>query len=135
MKRWHWLLIFVVLIVILFLTFRLQEDTWIIDSRGIWVEHGHPSYVPEEVKEQQILLNKTLELYAQKKIEFQQQNISFSSQCLGLVEQGNITYAIDIVHVPRNHDDTLPENQCSDYPSVASHFIEIDKDGNVIRIV
>ena len=57
--------------------------------------------------------------------------MGFSSQCLGVVGG----YAVDIVHVPRTEEDNLPENQCEDYrEGRVSKFIELDKDGNVIRI-
>ncbi len=57
--------------------------------------------------------------------------MNFSSQCIGVC--GN--YAVDIVHVPRNEEDNLQENQCEDYrEGKVSRFIELDKDGNIVRI-
>ncbi|GBE19529.1 hypothetical protein BMS3Abin17_00253 [archaeon BMS3Abin17] len=58
--------------------------------------------------------------------------MEFSSQCLGSVGD----YAVDIVHVPRNDEDNLVENQCEDFRSgKVTHFIELDKEGNIARIV
>lgn len=77
-------------------------------------------------------IEKAKELYNQSL----QTGINFSSQCLGTVYVNNIGYAIDIVHVPRNSQDNLPENQCSEFrEGRVSHFVEIDYKGNIIRIV
>ena len=69
-----------------------------------------------------------LQLYQQKKAE----RMNFSSQCLGTCYD----YAVDIVHVPRNEEDNKIENQCLDYrKGRVKHFIELDKDGSIFRIV
>jgi len=58
--------------------------------------------------------------------------VKFDSQCLGIC--GN--YSVDIVHVPRTEEDNLTENQCTDYASgKTNHFIELDEDGNIVRLV
>lgn len=68
------------------------------------------------------------ELYQQKR----QGGMQFSSQCLGTVGQ----YAVDIVHVPRSEEDNKPENQCQAYrEGKLKHFIELDKNGNIVRVV
>lgn len=60
----------------------------------------------------------------------------FNSQCLGTINVNNLDYVVDIVHVPRTQEDNLPENQCEDYRTgKVQHFIELDKDGNVVRVV
>lgn len=87
---------------------------------------------PKEINREQTtenqIIQKALVLYEQKKAE----GLEFSSQCLGVVDG----YAVDIVHVPRNEEDNRPENQCEDYRSGrVSNFIELDKDGNLVRIV
>ncbi len=59
-------------------------------------------------------------------------DVSFDSQCLGVC--GN--YSVDIVHVPRNAVDDLPENQCREHrENITSGFIELDREGNVVRII
>ena len=61
---------------------------------------------------------------------FSRREVEIDSQCLGTC--GN--YAVDIVHVPRNATDNLVENQCEAYRNgQVSGFIELDKDGNVVR--
>jgi hypothetical protein len=73
-----------------------------------------------------------LKLYNQKKAG----GMEFNSQCLGTIEIDGIGYAVDIVHVPRTQEDNLSENQCEDYRNrKVSHFVELDKDGNVVRVV
>lgn len=73
-----------------------------------------------------------LKLYNQKKSE----GMDFNSQCLGTIEVDKEEYAVDIVHVPRTEEDNKPENQCKAYRSgEAKHFIELDKDGNIVRII
>ena len=101
------------------------EDFWIKDSRGIWIKHGSPSETPDYVLEQQEIINCSLEKFSNFTEEI-------NSQCLGIC--GN--YAVDIVHVPRTSEDNLVENQCEDYRSgKVSNFIELDKEGNIVRIV
>jgi len=82
-------------------------------------------YIFSKIKTNSIL-NCALDLYNNAK----KTGINFSSQCLGTC--GN--YAVDIVHVPRTNEDNLIENQCKDYiDKKVNHFIEIDKDGNIVR--
>jgi len=130
MKKLYWVLIIIVILVVVFIMiFRPGgEDSWIKDEKGVWIKHGIPFDTPDYVLEQQQVINQTLSLYEQKKSE----GIEFSSQCLGVVED----YAVDIVHVPRSEEDDKIENQCEAYRNgEVSHFIELDKDGNVVRIV
>jgi len=62
--------------------------------------------------------------------------MQFSSQCLGIIYSGRVGYAVNIVHVPRNEEDNKPENQCEEYrEGRVKHFIELNKDGEVVRIV
>ncbi len=85
---------------------------------------------PENFEQQ--IIQSALKLYNQAKA----QGINFSSQCLGTIEVQGISYAVDIVHVPRSPIDNLPENQCKEYrEGKVRHFIELDKEGNVVRIV
>lgn len=44
-------------------------------------------------------------------------------------------WVLDIAHNPRSAVDDLPQNQCSAYlEGSARHFVELDLDGNVIRV-
>jgi hypothetical protein len=130
MKKIYWVLIVIVILTVGFtMIFRPGgEDSWIQDERGVWIKHGVPYETPDYVIEQQQIINQTLSLYEQRKSE----EMEFFSQCLGVI--GN--YAVDIVHVPRSSEDNLVENQCEAYRNNGvTHFIELDKDGNIVRIV
>jgi len=121
------LVIGLILIVCLLLLIRGPEDSWIKDSRGVYVKHGAPANTPNYVTEQQDAIACAGNLYQQKKAE----EMQFNSQCLG--KCGN--YAVDIVHVPRNEEDNLQENQCVDYQlGIVTKFIELDKNGEIVRI-
>jgi hypothetical protein len=127
-KNLYWIVGIIILIIIFIAIFRgfSGEDDWIKDSSGAWIKHGNPSNIPSYVLESDTA-QCALNLYQSAST----MNMQFNSQCLGTCEN----YSIDIVHVPRNSDDNLPENQCSDYKNgLTNHFIELDKDGNVIRI-
>jgi len=123
------ILIVLVVVVSVLMVFRFGgEDSWIQDSRGVWIKHGNPSKVPEHVLEQHRLIDASLELYS-KLIE---SRVEINSQCLGVVGD----YAVDIVSVPRSVEDDLAENQCVEFNSgVVGHFIELDRGGQVVRIV
>ena len=132
MKKIYLIIGIILLLVIgwIFIRFVIggSEDDWIKDSRGVWIKHGAPAETPDYVLEQQQIIDQALSLYEQRKSE----GMEFSSQCLGIV--GN--YAVDIVHVPRSGDDNKIENQCEAYRNgEVTHFIELDKAGNIIRIV
>jgi len=132
MKKWLAVVLIVVIalasVLVILRSLNGGEDTWIKDSRGVYVKHGNPSLTPGYVLEQQYMINDSLVLYDEKKT----QGMNFSSQCIGTLDD----YAVDIVHVPRVSDDDLPENQCSDYlEGKVHHFIELDENGEIVRIV
>ena len=132
MKKWLAVVLIVVItlasVLVILRSLNGGEDTWIKDSRGVYVKHGNPSLTPGYVLEQQYLINDSLALYNEKKT----QGMNFSSQCLGTIND----YAVDIVHVPRASEDNLPENQCPDYlEGKVHHFIEFDANGEIVRIV
>jgi len=102
------------------------EDNWIKDSKGVYVPHGHPRSVPDEVKAQHDAIDCALKLYMTQK-----PTSGYNSECLGLCKD----YAVDVVHVPRNADDDKSENQCLAYnEKQVGSFIELDASGNVVRI-
>jgi hypothetical protein len=108
-----------------YIVLRMDEDSWIKNSKGIWIKHGNPSAIPSYVLEQQEAINCALGKFS----SFTEEK---SSQCIGVCGD----YAVDIVHVPRTAEDNLAENQCQDYVSGAvSHFIELDKNGEIVRVV
>jgi hypothetical protein len=52
--------------------------------------------------------------------------------CLGIIMPGWVS---DIAHKPRQALDDQPENQCAAFRSgEAKHFVELDPQGNVIRL-
>lgn len=125
-KAWLIIILVIVLAVILFII-RSPEDDWIKDERGVWVKHGAPLETPNYVEEQQQIIDCALQLYQDEK----DKGIDFSSQCLGTCGD----YAVDIVHIPRDETDNLPANQCEAYrKGEVSHFVELDKEGNIVRL-
>lgn len=45
-------------------------------------------------------------------------------------------WVVDIVHSPREAVDDLPENQCRAYlEGRATHVVELDPSGNVVRVI
>lgn len=124
-----WAIVFISLIVavvIILALLRSPEDDWIKDKKGIWIKHGNPSFSPEEVISQQDAIVCAADLYS----NYPKENIS--SQCLGKCWD----YSVDFVNVPRKEIDDRVENQCEDYRTRRTHyFIELDKDGNIVRAV
>ncbi len=109
----------------LFFILRINEDEWIKDNKGIWIKHGNPAETPDYILEQQEAIN-----CASGKFNNFAEEIN--SQCLGIC--GN--YAVDIVHVPRTEQDDLVENQCAAFKNKeVSHFIELDNEGEIVRII
>jgi hypothetical protein len=126
MKKSYWMsgMVIILLLFLLLVFLRGNEDSWIKDSRGVWIKHGNPSQMPDYVQTQQNIISCALNLY-----NIQNETMVFSSQCLGTCEN----YAVDIVHVPRTDEDNQPENQCEDYRSgKVNHFIELDKEGDIV---
>jgi hypothetical protein len=120
-------LVILAILAIALLVLRSPEDSWIKDEKGVYVEHGNPAGIPIDVAAQQTALNCAYTLYESEK----QSGKQLSSQCIGTCGD----YAVDIVHDPRTEEDNLAENQCSDYRvGEVKHFIEMDKDGNIVRI-
>jgi hypothetical protein len=129
----NWMIIVIVIVLVIFALFFVRfilggpEDDWVKDSRGVWIKHGNPASTPDYVGEQQQIMICALHLYQEAKTS----GINFSSQCLGTCS----SYSVDIVRVPRTSEDNLPENQCSDFrEGRASRFIELDKNGEIVRI-
>lgn len=80
--------------------------------------------------EKETAVNQAKFLYAQKKIRGE----DFSNgPCLSNALMPN--WVVDIVHSPREDIDNLEENQC---PAIlegrANHLVELDIDGNLIKV-
>ncbi len=128
MKKKYLIIASIVIIAVsLFVVFRGSEDSWIKDERGVYVKHGNPAVMPDEVVMQQDMINCALGLYENASVS----GINFNSQCLGTCRD----YAVDIVHVLRTNEDNIPENQCDAFRSgQVKHFIELDANGEIVRI-
>jgi hypothetical protein len=124
-KKYFFIIGLVALFIIIFLIFRANEDNWIKDSRGVWIKHGNPIETPDAILEQQEMINCSLG-------KFNNFSEEINSQCLGACGD----YAVDIINVPRTEEDNLIENQCADYNNgIISHFIELNKKGEIVRII
>lgn len=133
MKKIYWVFIVVSFLIIVWIFVRFiiggSEDDWIKDSRGVWIKHGNPAETPNYVFEQQEIINCALNLYGKAALS---SVIQLNSQCLGTCGD----YAVDVVHIPRNQDDDKLENQCEDYrEGKVQHFIELDRDGEIVRVM
>ncbi len=108
--RSYWIIAVLIIIILgaVLLILRGSEDSWIKDERGVWIKHGNPASIPEEVKEQQEAIECASELY---EIEKTTADALLISKCLGVCGD----YAVDMVSVPRIEEDNLAENQCEDY--------------------
>ena len=114
-----------ILIIAVFLVLKISKE-----NKGEEIENALEDEI-NYVEEQQKAFLQARELYFQKKGE----GMQFSSQCLGTVGD-KVKYVVDIVHVPRATEDNKPENQCEDYRNgKVKHFIELDKKGNIVRVV
>jgi hypothetical protein len=109
---------------------RGEEDTWVKDSRGVWIEHGKPSTKPAEAVKQEEVISRAKEIFLMIKKEDEESLVV--GPCLGQIEPD---WVLDVVHNPRTTADDLSENQCLDYTnSTAKHLVELDLDGNVVRV-
>lgn len=83
---------------------------------------------PEQKSEESLAISKAKELYNQKKKE----GVDFQNgPCLGLILEN---WVADVAHSPRQDIDNDPQNQCADFiEGRASHFVELDPQGNLIR--
>lgn len=87
-------------------------------------------YKPGVSYDEDTAVNQAQFLYSQRNIN----GVDFSSgPCLSnAVIPG---WVVDIAHSPRLPIDDLPENQCSAFKEGrAKHFVELDPEGNVIRV-
>ena len=118
-----------ILAIIVIVVFRLDEDNWIKDEKGVWIKHGNPASTPQEVLTQQNLIKKAKDIYSlQKSVG---KDLS-SGPCLGKIEDD---WVLDIAHNPRESVDNLAENQCSEYnEGKVKHFVELDLNGEVAKI-
>ncbi|MBU1036518.1 hypothetical protein KKF32_00600 [Patescibacteria group bacterium] len=87
--------------------------------------------------ERQIALTKAQILFNQAKADDldMSQGPCLSNELYGNPEYPETMWVLDIAHNPRQEIDNLPENQCSAFrEGKAKHFIEMDTDGEIIKI-
>ncbi len=133
-KRLSWIVLIVIILVSAEISGRLvlMKNAWIKDQKGVWIKHGQPRILPDYVTLQEKVLAKATELYDQKRAE----GIDFSSgPCLADPLADYPEWAVDIAHNPRQEIDNNPENQCSSFRTgKAKHFVELDENGNLIKV-
>ena len=132
MKIFRWISIIVLCLLAagaILMLFRGNEDSWIRDDRGVWIKHGNPKDTPDEVTQQQEQIKKAQAIYA----DAVSKNTSFTNgPCLGTISDD---WVLDLVHSHRDPIDDRPGNQCSDFLiGKAHHFIELDLQGDLVRI-
>ena len=132
MKIVKWVLIVIVILlfsVVVMFVVRGSKDDWIKNSKGVWIKHGNPQKIPDEVRIQQQMIETADRTYQEATVR----GVDFSNgPCLGKI---NNDWVLDVAHDPRQPEDDKRQNQCSDYLSgSAKHFIEIDLNGKIIRI-
>lgn len=87
-------------------------------------------FVPLGSEQNQMAVSLAKERYAQAKARGT--NLS-DGPCIA--EDLMPDWVADIAHNPRHNLDNLPENQCGNFRNgKAHHFVELDPDGNVIRV-
>ena len=105
------------------------QDNWVKDSRGVWVEQGNPVNIPDNVARQKEAITCGERLY---NVQKPYGAINFTSECLGRCGD----YSVDVVHVHRVEQDDLQHFQCLEYLNgLAINLIEVDSDGNIVRIL
>ena len=111
-----------------FLFFSILIVTLLTAYLTLVFNHSPMDYVPKA--ESEVAINQAKHLYKQKRETGEDLS---NGPCLSNDLMPD--WVVDIVHNPRTTDDDLPENQC---PSLAEgrakHFVELDLDGNLVRI-
>jgi len=122
MKKIYWTIGIIVLVIVVVLILKNSGDSW-------FVKKGGDLDVGEKVVDEQgSVVLCALELYRQADAT----GMNFSSQCLGVCGD----FAVDVVHVPRDEVDNLPDNQCEAFRNgEVGRFIELDQEGELVRIV
>lgn len=84
----------------------------------------------EQAASQDEALKNALNVYSQKR----DQSVDLTNgPCLGIIAND---WVLDIAHNPRQDIDDKSENQCPDFKEGrAHHFVELDPDGKLIKIV
>ena len=96
----------------------------------LYIDKPIPFFEKEKQYTNEELVQKAQELFKQKKIE----GLDMSNgPCL--TNELVPDWVVDVAHSPRQSVDSKAENQCSAFmEGKAKHFIELDIEGNLIKI-
>ncbi len=96
----------------------------------LWMNTEKKEYQPGISQEQDRAVNQAQLLYRESKAK----GVDFSKgPCLTNALMPD--WVADVAHSPREAVDDLPDNQCKVYlEGSAKHFVELDVDGNIIRV-
>lgn len=114
------------------LLFALTLAVIIVTPLGTYLLLGRPrfSYQPGVSNEADAAVRRAQQVYRDKKLQGDDLR---SGPCLSNDLMPG--WVADLVHNPRSRTDDLPQNQCRAYlEGKASHFVELDLDGNVVRV-
>lgn len=103
---------------------------------GLFACSQNPPPVSEEEKQKAISLAKSVyEAIKKNPASMAQAGVKWEDGfCLANVLMDD--WVADLVHNPRQPVDDDPKNQCSYYrEGKAHHFVELDLDGNVVRVM
>ncbi len=116
--------------VVLLLIVAISGAILISNRKGSLYEQTQNTYKPGVVTEVDTAVRQAQLLYRQKK----GQGLDFTDgPCLTNDLMPN--WVADIVHNPRTKIDDLPQNQCQAYiEGRAKHFVELDTNGNLVRV-
>jgi hypothetical protein len=106
-----------------------MKALWLLFAALLLAGFGRRDTGPHRPDEQQRAVDIAQQLFRQKKAD----GVSMSrGPCLGEIMPD---WVADVVHNPRQPIDEDPDNQCSAYRNgKAHHFVELDTDGNVVRV-
>lgn len=102
----------------------------LVSTLTVWMNQKPDAYIEGQSTKIDSLVVKAKVLYEKAKSE----GMDFSNgPCLSdYLEFG---WVVDIVHNPRTPEDDLHKNMCISYVERrATHFIELDTEGNVVRV-
>jgi len=131
MRKYSYMIFKIKLFTVFFLMIVLVAGWTIYSNRKTSLyEQTSSTYKPGVDAEVDTAVNQAQQYYRQKKALGE----DFSTgPCLTNDLMAN--WVVDIVHVPRTAEDNLPENQCQAYlEGRAKHFVELDTNGNLVRV-
>lgn len=106
-----------------------MKGLWLLCAAVLIAGCGKKGNGPLYTAEQRRAIDGAKALYEKRKADGKSMS---RGPCLGEIMPG---WVADVVHNPRQPIDEDPDNQCRDYlKGKAEHFVELDLDGNVVRV-